>query len=105
MRVRGRRRGGSAVAGVRESTPQFLRDARKWRRGACFVRALRSGPRAGALCRRRHRARGIGRLLWLFRQAAELRILPVGTSVVEFAPQDFREIQRVYGRGPETILR
>ena len=97
--------------GIRESTPQFLRDAGKRRGPACFVRALRRGARAGVIAVAGRRSRGLGRLLWLLRAGSDLTIIadPAGTSVVEFAPQEFREENGVpneeLGRGRETILR
>jgi glycolate oxidase FAD binding subunit len=77
--------------GIREWTPQFLR---KHGNGAvlrvsCVLsdvgRVLESLP-AQASARA-----GSGVCYGYFEQAAELRIPPVGTSVVEFAPTDFRE--------------
>jgi glycolate oxidase FAD binding subunit len=77
--------------GIREMTPQFLRthDTGVVLRVSCVLsdvgRVLELLP-AQALARA-----GSGVCYGYFERAAELRIPPVGTSVVEFAPADFRE--------------
>jgi len=76
---------------IRELTPQFLRTHENGAvlRVSCMLsevgRVLESLP-AQALARA-----GSGVCYGYFEQAANLRIPPIGTSVVEFAPQDFRE--------------
>jgi len=77
--------------GIRELTPQFLEKhpAGAVLRVSCVLsevgHVLESLP-AQALARA-----GSGVCYGYFEQAADLRIPPIGTSVVEFAPQDFRE--------------
>ena len=62
-----------------------------------LVRAFgcRHGP--GIFASARFGSRRIGRLLWVFRaKRNSLRYPAVGTSVMEFAPQDFRETQDLW---------
>jgi glycolate oxidase FAD binding subunit len=76
---------------IREMTPQFLRTHENGAvlRVSCLLsdvgRVLESLP-ARALARA-----GSGVCYGYFEQAADLRPSPLGTSVVEFAPRDFRE--------------
>jgi len=77
--------------GIREMTPQFLRthDDGAVLRVSCVLsdvgRVLEALP-AQALARA-----GSGVCYGYFEQAADLRFAALGTSVVEFAPRDFRE--------------
>ncbi len=82
--------------GIRELTPQFLRTHDQ---GAVLrvssvlsdVGAVLEAMPAQALARA-----GSGVCYGYFEQAADLRYPPVGTSVVEFAPPDFREKQDLW---------
>jgi glycolate oxidase FAD binding subunit len=82
--------------GIRETTPQFLRthDGGAVLRVSCVLsdvgRVLEALP-AQALARA-----GSGVCYGYFEQAADLRFPPVGTSVVEFAPPEFREKQELW---------
>ena len=77
--------------GTREATPQFLRTHQNGAvlRVSCVLsdvgRVLESLP-AQAVARA-----GSGVCYGYFEQSGDLRYPPVGTSVVEFAPPDFRE--------------
>ena len=83
---------------VRESTPLFLRTRENGAvlRVSCVLsdvgRVLESLP-AHASARA-----GSGVCYGYFDHAAELRHPPAGTSVVEFAPQDFRESSELWPR-------
>ena len=76
---------------IRESTPQFLRTHPSGAvlRVSCVLsdvdRVLEALP-SQAMARA-----GSGVCYGYFEQVADLRIPPIGTSVVEFAPQEFRE--------------
>jgi glycolate oxidase FAD binding subunit len=84
--------------GIREATPQFLRehDDGAVVRVSCVLsdigRVLDSLPvQASARA-------GSGVCYGYFEQAADLRWPPIGTSIVEFAPQGFRESSELWPR-------
>jgi glycolate oxidase FAD binding subunit len=84
--------------GIREATPQFLRAHENGAvlRVSCVLsevgRVLESLP-AQALARA-----GSGVCYGYFEQVSEVRYPPVGVSVVEFAPSDFRENGELWPR-------
>jgi glycolate oxidase FAD binding subunit len=77
--------------GIREATPQFLRTHPNGvvLRVSCVLSDV--GHVLESLPAQASARAGSGVCYGYFAQAAELRYPPVGTSVVEFAPQDFRE--------------
>ncbi len=94
---------------IREATPQFLGEHEDGAvvRVSCVLsdvgRVLDSLPARAAA-----RA-GSGVCYGYFEQAADVRFPAVGTSVVEFAPQSFRESSELWPHrvpmNQETILR
>jgi glycolate oxidase FAD binding subunit len=77
--------------GIRETTPQFLRthDQGAVLRVSCVLSDV--GPVLEALPAQALARAGSGVCYGYFEQAADLRFPTVGTSVVEFAPPEFRE--------------
>ncbi len=82
--------------GIRETTPQFLRthDQGAVLRVSCVLSDV--GPVLEAMPAQALARAGSGVCYGYFEQAADLRYPPVGTSVVEFAPPDFREKQDLW---------
>ena len=82
--------------GIRETTPQFLRTHNQGAvlRVSCVLSDV--GPVLEAMPGQALARAGSGVCYGFFEQAADLRFPPVGTSVVEFAPPEFREQQDLW---------
>ena len=82
--------------GIRETTPQFLREHENGAvvRVSCGLSDV--GRVLDALPARAVARAGSGVCYGYFEQAADVRFPAIGTSVVEFAPQDFRESSELW---------
>ncbi|MGB6942793.1 MAG: FAD-binding protein [Bryobacteraceae bacterium] len=82
--------------GIRETIPQFLRTHNQGAvlRVSCVLSDV--GPVLEAMPGQALARAGSGVCYGFFEQAADLRFPPVGTSVVEFAPPEFREQQDLW---------
>jgi glycolate oxidase FAD binding subunit len=84
--------------GIREATPQFLRehDDGAVVRVSCVLSDI--GRVLDSLPVQASSRAGSGVCYGYFEQAADLRWPPIGTSIVEFAPQGFRESSELWPR-------
>ncbi|HTW66122.1 MAG TPA: FAD-binding oxidoreductase [Bryobacteraceae bacterium] len=88
--------------GIRETTPQFLREHENGGVLRVSCKLSEVGPALQSLPDRALARAGSGVCYGYFEDAAELRFPAVGTSAVEFAPQAYRESGELWPRRVPT---